>query len=107
MFPISQSPAAIGLCAYRDLSGMFTTKIEDYSDPNSAGGQSYAGAGFGGYMKPEPNNPARFEDEEDLLYGEKGSSFKMKNVSDDSAHVCDFSLKISLNRFVSRLLIVG
>lgn len=33
-------------------------------------------------MKPEPNNPGRFEDEEDLLYGESGSAFKMKNVGE-------------------------
>lgn len=31
-------------------------------------------------MKPEPHN-MKVEDEEDLLYGESGSSFKMKNVS--------------------------
>lgn len=31
-------------------------------------------------MKPEPQN-MKVEDEEDLLYGESGSSFKMKNVS--------------------------
>lgn len=31
-------------------------------------------------MKPEPHN-MKIEDEEDLLYGESGSSFKMKNVS--------------------------
>lgn len=75
-----QSPAVIGLSAYRDVSGMFTTKFDDYSDPNSNAGQSYSSNSFG-YMKPEPNQPARFEDEEDLLYGEKGSAFKMKNVS--------------------------
>lgn len=58
---------------------MFTTKFDDSADPNSSAGQSYSGGGFG-YMKPEPNNAVRFEDEEDLLYGESGSSFKMKNV---------------------------
>lgn len=31
-------------------------------------------------MKPEPSN-MKVEDEEDLLYGESGSSFKMNNVS--------------------------
>lgn len=76
----------IGLSAYRDVSGMFTTKFEDFSDPNSSTSQSYSGSSFG-YMKPEPNHPARFEDEEDLLYGESGSSFKMKNVSDESIEV--------------------
>lgn len=70
----------IGLSAYRDVSGMFSTKFDDFSDPNSSAGQSYSSTSFG-YMKPEPNQPARFEDEEDLLYGESGSSFKMKNVS--------------------------
>lgn len=57
---------------------MFTTKFEDFTDINSHSNQSYSSSGFG-YMKPEPNN-MKFEDEEDLLYGEKGSSFKMKNV---------------------------
>lgn len=74
-----QAPAVIGLCAYKDLSGLFTSKLEDYSDPNSSVNQSYNGSGFG-YMKPEPQN-MKVEDEEDLLYGESGSSFKMKNVS--------------------------
>lgn len=53
--------------------------MEDYSDPNSSTNQSYNGSGFG-YMKPEPSN-MKVEDEEDLLYGESGSSFKMNNVS--------------------------
>lgn len=35
-------------------------------------------------MKPEPQN-MKVEDEEDLLYGEGGNSFKMKNVI-----ICDF-----------------
>lgn len=68
----------IGLCAYKDVSGLFTTKLEDYSDVSSNTNQSYNGTGFG-YMKPEPQN-MKIEDEEDLLYGESGSSFKMKNV---------------------------
>lgn len=68
----------IGISAYRDVSGMFTTKYEDFSTPNSQSNQSYSGSGFG-YMKPEPNMKA--EDEEDLLYGESGSAFQMKNVN--------------------------
>lgn len=74
-----QSPAVIGLSAYKDLSGLFTTKLEDYSDPNSSANQYNNGSGFG-YMKPEPQN-MKVEDEEDLLYGEIGNSFKMKNVN--------------------------
>lgn len=70
-------PAVIGISAYRDVSGMFTTKYEDFSQPNSSSSQSYSGSGFG-YMKPEPH--MKTEDEEDLLYGESGSAFKMKNV---------------------------
>lgn len=59
---------------------MFTTKFEDYTDLTGTPSNSYSGSGFG-YMKPEPtSNNIRVEDEEDLLYGESGSSFKMKNV---------------------------
>lgn len=72
-------PAVTGLCAYKDVSGLFTTKVEDYSNPNAASGQSYSGNSFG-YMKREPQN-MKIEDEEDLLYGESGSALKMKNVS--------------------------
>lgn len=79
MFLFSQAPAVIGLCAYKDISGLFTTKVEDYSDGSTGANPTYNGKGFG-YMKPEPHN-MKIEDEEDLLYGESGSSFKMKNVS--------------------------
>lgn len=65
------------MTAYRDISGMFTTKYEDFPQSNTNTNQSYSGSGFG-YMKPEPN--MKTEDEEDLLYGESGSAFKMKNV---------------------------
>lgn len=64
------------------MSGLFTTKLEDYTDANSSANPTYNGKGFG-YMKPEPQN-MKIEDEEDLLYGESGSSFKMKNVSQPS-----------------------
>lgn len=60
---------------------MFTSKFEDYTDLTGNPSNSYSNSGFG-YMKPEPtSNNLRVEDEEDLLYGESGSSFKMKNVS--------------------------
>lgn len=78
----------IGLCAYKDISGLFTTKLEDYSDASSGANPTYNGKGFG-YMKPEPHN-MKVEDEEDLLYGESGSSFKMKNVS--QMDFCEVSL---------------
>lgn len=42
-------------------------------------GHSHLGNGFG-YMKKEPQN-MKIEDEEDLLYGESGSTFQMKNVN--------------------------
>lgn len=73
---------------------MFTTKYEDYSDPNSATGQSYSSGGFG-YMKPEPGHNMKIEDEEDLLYGESGSSFKMKNVR------TEFNLRTISNKFLT------
>lgn len=76
---ISRAPAVIGVSAYKDVSGMFTTKIEDFTDLTNGSGQSYPGNA--GYMKPEPQN-MKPEDEEDLLYGESGSALKMKNLAD-------------------------
>lgn len=64
----------MGMCAYRDVSGLFapTTGTERSS------ASSYLSHGFG-YMKPEPN--MKIEDEEDLLYGESGNAFKVTSVS--------------------------
>lgn len=59
------------------MSGLFTTKIEDFTDLTGGPGNSYAGNA--GYMKPEPQQ-MKVEDEEDLLYGESGRSLKMQNV---------------------------
>lgn len=65
------------MSAYKDTSGMFTHKLETNSDKSSEH-SSYLSSGFG-YMKPEPN--MKIEDEEDLLYGESGSAFKVTSVS--------------------------
>lgn len=72
---ISSSPAVMGMSAYRDVSGMFTTKYEDITDLTK--GYSNSSNSFG-YMKPEPD--MKIEDEEDLLYGESG--FKMISMAD-------------------------
>lgn len=94
----SQSPAVIGLSAYRDVSGMFTTKYEDFSDPNSVSSV----ANRFGYMKPEPTSAMKFEDEEDLLYGESGSSFKMKNVISFVVYSMEIDKLIALGCFTAR-----
>ncbi|XP_055589529.1 cleavage and polyadenylation specificity factor subunit 1 [Uranotaenia lowii] len=78
---ISATPAVVAVSIYKDVSGMFTTKYEDFSDINKGGPSSYC-SGFG-YMKPEPH--MKIEDEEDLLYGEKGRSFKMTSMADMAA----------------------
>lgn len=65
-----QSPSVVGMCAYRDVSGLF-------GPPNS--GDKVGGGAYGGYMKPEPH--MKIEDEEDLLYGESGNAFKVTSVS--------------------------
>ncbi|XP_075169737.1 cleavage and polyadenylation specificity factor subunit 1 [Haematobia irritans] len=75
---ISSVPAVISLAAYKDLSGLFTTKSDDILNLTGSGGNSlYSGLG---YMKAEPN--MKIEDEEDLLYGETGNAFKMNSMAD-------------------------
>ncbi|XP_021710072.1 cleavage and polyadenylation specificity factor subunit 1 [Aedes aegypti] len=75
---ISTTPAVVAISVYKDVSGMFTTKYEDFYDGSKAGSSAYS-SGFG-YMKPEPH--MKIEDEEDLLYGESGRSFKMTSMAD-------------------------
>lgn len=77
---ISSSPSVVALCAYKDLSGMFTQRWEDYSDRSGGSIPSYVIQSGFGYMKPEPN--MKVEDEEDLLYGETGNSFKVTSLVD-------------------------
>jgi cleavage and polyadenylation specificity factor subunit 1 len=60
---------------YKDTSGLFTTKCEDFADLTRETAKD-----FGGYMKVEPGK--EIEDEEDLLYGETGSKFKMQTMID-------------------------
>ena len=69
------SGTAVAVSIYRDTSGLFTTKCEDFADltKTPAGTRE-----FGGYMKAEPGKD--IEDEEDLLYGESGSKFKMQSM---------------------------
>lgn len=71
---IVSQPKVVGMSIYKDVSGCFTTKLEDFPE-NMKGGLS--GRGFGA-MKQEPD--LKIEDEEDLLYGESGSAFKMTTV---------------------------
>ncbi|XP_041783632.1 cleavage and polyadenylation specificity factor subunit 1 [Anopheles merus] len=76
---ISPTPAVVAISAYRDVSGLFTKKIEDAYDLSRGGAASAYSSGFGS-MKPEPH--MKIEDEEDLLYGESGRSFKMTSMAD-------------------------
>lgn len=71
------SGTAVAISIFKDTSGLFTTKCEDYADltKTPAGTRD-----FGGYMKAEPGKDV--EDEEDLLYGESGSKFKMQSMVD-------------------------
>lgn len=71
------SGTATCISIYKDSSGMFTTSCDDYADltKTAAGTRE-----FGGYMKAEPGKAV--EDEEDLLYGETGSKFKMQSMVD-------------------------
>ncbi|XP_035792501.1 cleavage and polyadenylation specificity factor subunit 1-like [Anopheles albimanus] len=77
---ISASPPVIAISAYRDVSGMFTRKLEDSFDVSKGGGATSAYSSGFGSMKPEPN--MKIEDEEDLLYGESGRSFKVTSMAD-------------------------
>lgn len=61
------------MSAYKDMSGLFTHKLETI---NLTSGNDFMNTG---YMKPEPN--MKIEDEEDLLYGESGNAFKIKEDS--------------------------
>lgn len=75
---ISSIPSVVSLTAYKDLSGLFTTKSDDVLNLTGSGGNLlYSGLG---YMKSEPN--MKIEDEEDLLYGESGNAFKMNSMAD-------------------------
>uniref|UniRef100_A0A1A9V1N0 Cleavage and polyadenylation specificity factor subunit 1 n=1 Tax=Glossina austeni TaxID=7395 RepID=A0A1A9V1N0_GLOAU len=75
---ISSSPAVVSLTAYKDLSGLFTTKSDEVL--NIAGGSGNSLYNGLGYMKAEPH--LKIEDEEDLLYGESGNAFKMNSMAD-------------------------
>lgn len=73
------SGTAVAISIYKDTSGLFTTQCDDFADLTKmpAGKRE-----FGGYMKAEPGKDV--EDEEDLLYGESGSKFKMQSMVDMS-----------------------
>ena len=73
------SGSAVGISIYKDVSGMFTTKCEEFTDLTKPSGTGSSSNAFG-YMKPEPD--MKVEDEEDLLYGESGSKFKMTTMAD-------------------------
>lgn len=71
------SGTATCISIYKDTSGIFTTSCDDYADLTKTASGSHD---FGGYMKVEPGKD--IEDEEDLLYGESGSRFKMQSMAD-------------------------
>jgi cleavage and polyadenylation specificity factor subunit 1 len=68
------SGTATCISIYKDTSGMFTTSCDDYADLT----KSTTGTRDFGYMKAEPGKDV--EDEEDLLYGETGSKFRMQSM---------------------------
>lgn len=70
---LGQTPAVTSVCLYKDLSGLFTAK------DGLGTGVEDAQHRFG-YMKPEKN--MKVEDEEDLLYGDAGSAFKVTSMVD-------------------------
>ncbi|EDV98226.1 GH22991 [Drosophila grimshawi] len=76
---ISSSPAVVAIAAYKDLSGLFTCKADDVLNLTGSSGAGFANS-FGGYMKAEPH--MKVEDEEDLLYGDAGSAFKLNSMAD-------------------------
>lgn len=69
------SGTAVAISIYKDTSGLFTTKCEEFADLTRESAKD-----FGGYMKAEPGKD--IEDEEDLLYGETGRNFKMQTMID-------------------------
>lgn len=73
------SGTAVAVSIYKDTSGLFTTKCEEFADLTKTPSGT---RDFGGYMKAEPGKDV--EDEEDLLYGESGSKFKMQSMVDMS-----------------------
>lgn len=64
------------LSAYRDISGLFTTKGDEQTNDKST--TSFYASGYE-FIKPDPD--MEIEDEEDLLYGESGKALKMTSVS--------------------------
>lgn len=85
----------ISICAYKDLSGIFTSKWEDVRDLTGSG--SSFGSSLG-YMKAEPH--MKIEDEEDLLYGESGSALKLNSVSITHRFSKQFSKKKKTSQMI-------
>ncbi|XP_055372472.1 cleavage and polyadenylation specificity factor subunit 1 [Condylostylus longicornis] len=75
---VSSTPTVISLSVFKDTSGLFTSKLDDFTIGPGATFGATTGVGYS--LKPEPN--MKVEDEEDLLYGEGGSSFKMNTMAD-------------------------
>lgn len=70
------------LSAYRDISGMFTTKGDEQVEKTAT---SFYASGYE-FIKPDPD--MEIEDEEDLLYGESGKALKMTSV-------CIYNLRVN------------